>query len=386
MMKKDRLESIDFLRGIAILMIIIVHSPQKLAGINEIVKQGTKIFETGCQLFFVLSGFCLAMSWYSGDKNIKKFYHKRFFSIAPLYYFMIPFYFVLNGVLSHYNLYIGFSQNASWRPILNNVFFIHGFLYEGHNNVVPGGWYIGVSMFFYAVFPAIITTLKYIAKRAYKVVLFIPFLVFFINEFFAFNLLDKILLNLHADEIINYRDILLNLPCFLMGIILYFVYSEGRMKMLITGRQIVVSAMILCMITGIVINNYYFFTTVSREFIDGTLFAMLFIFVISIEEKIKNSEVFKAISNFGAKSYYIYFVHFLYMWYVMPMIFQYIDVLNGHKTIKYLCILLLLLPMIYVTSIGISIVDRKFTILNSQIMHVIMGMQDSYNRKPRKHR
>lgn len=358
-MKKDRLKCVDFLRGIAIFMVIIVHSPQKISEINEGIKLATKFFETGCQLFFLLSGFCLAMSWYNGSKKIIHFYIKRYFNIAPLYYFSILFYFVLNAVLYHYDAYIGFSQNFSWRPVLNNLLFIHGFLQEGHNNVVPGGWYIGVSMVFYAIFPLAVTILEHIEKKSYIMAVCIPALVYIINELLIFRVIDRTLICFDIDEIVNYRDVLSNLPCFLLGIVIYFAYNEGKIYLLKNRRQLICCFLFLCISLGIAIYSYYFVTILNREFIDGLFFALLFIFIVNIEERIRNWNIFRLISEYGHKSYGIYLSHFLFVWYIMPVLFGATKIFDGYSSVKYVCILVVMLPIIYFTGKIIFIIDTN---------------------------
>lgn len=33
--------------------------------------------------------------------------------------------------------------SGSWIPFLELLFLVYGFLIAGHNNVVPGGWFVG---------------------------------------------------------------------------------------------------------------------------------------------------------------------------------------------------------------------------------------------------
>ncbi len=85
--EKRRLQSIDFLRGIASLAIVILHA----VTYSEIQPKETwfpyvyHIFELGwlgVPLFFVISGFCIHLQWAKGAKNVadKRNYRINFFS------------------------------------------------------------------------------------------------------------------------------------------------------------------------------------------------------------------------------------------------------------------------------------------------------------------
>lgn len=80
-------ESLDFLKGIAILMVIIVHTSQRV-----IMPQGysniAMLEQLGCQIFFVISGFSLSSSLVH-NHLLGCFYWNRFISIAPGCYIAI---------------------------------------------------------------------------------------------------------------------------------------------------------------------------------------------------------------------------------------------------------------------------------------------------------
>lgn len=142
----------DLLKGVAVLMIYFVHAPQRIEGIDPLFRKISLMGEMGCQLLFLLAGFCAVLSWKRREQTVLSFYKRKFLSLAIPYYFMISFYFILNSILCAMNLPVGFIQNASWTPFLQNLFLVHGFLIAGHNNVVPGGWFVGVLFFFFSCF------------------------------------------------------------------------------------------------------------------------------------------------------------------------------------------------------------------------------------------
>ena len=57
------LQYITFLKGLAILGVILVHAPQLIKEINPLIREFLHAGAFGCQLFFVISGFLAVKSW-----------------------------------------------------------------------------------------------------------------------------------------------------------------------------------------------------------------------------------------------------------------------------------------------------------------------------------
>lgn len=94
----SHISSLDGIRGLAILMVLIAHfngealiiqyAPFVGPIINKIILMGLK----GVELFFVLSGFLITrilLSTKEANGYFKNFYFRRFFRIFPLYYFSL---------------------------------------------------------------------------------------------------------------------------------------------------------------------------------------------------------------------------------------------------------------------------------------------------------
>lgn len=153
-MEARKLDFIDRMRGLAILMVIAVHYVQMFAtpAIRKIGFSG----EVGVQLFFVASAFTLCRS---ADQRrderhpVRNFYIRRYFRIAPLYYLAIAGYAALY-------LWAGKGGNYTPGNILANVLFVHGVVPSAQNTVVPGGWSIGAEMLFYVMFPWLYRTVE----------------------------------------------------------------------------------------------------------------------------------------------------------------------------------------------------------------------------------
>ncbi|MHB1220386.1 MAG: acyltransferase family protein [Gammaproteobacteria bacterium] len=95
-----QIKSLDGLRAIAILLVLVTHTCQRIPGLSFVywnTEWATPIYNgwMGVDLFFVLSGFLIGSIIIKNLNNntfsIISFYRHRFFRILPAYFFMILF-------------------------------------------------------------------------------------------------------------------------------------------------------------------------------------------------------------------------------------------------------------------------------------------------------
>jgi peptidoglycan/LPS O-acetylase OafA/YrhL len=98
---QGRLVQLDFLRGVAILLVLMIHTPPNIVnyGWLEICKPITRFGWAGVDLFFVLSGFLVGGLLFAeiaarGTLDVKRFLIRRAFKIWPAYFVYIAFCFV----------------------------------------------------------------------------------------------------------------------------------------------------------------------------------------------------------------------------------------------------------------------------------------------------
>ncbi|QOZ29029.1 acyltransferase [Bradyrhizobium sp. CCBAU 51753] len=151
-----RNQSLDLLRGIAILMVVASHCANHATSFIPGLLAFTYDYgQLGVQLFFIVSGYTMMLT-YGGRTDLAaagSFYLRRAFRIVPLFWIAIVFYLVITrgeGV-------------KQWAPeglgapdVVLTALFLHLFSLTAFNSVVPGGWSIGVEMQFYLLFPLII--------------------------------------------------------------------------------------------------------------------------------------------------------------------------------------------------------------------------------------
>lgn len=158
-MRNQRDISLDFVRAIATILIVICHFNARYMFIGTDVAYkkmiiGINIFNIyigslGVSIFLIISGFSL-MKVYQDKLDIKKFYIKRFFNIYPMFWIAY-----LAGYLHQFWKFKCINQSI---PKLNIIFSIIGFDgYLSNGNVstfyVLGEWFLGFIIIIYIVFP-----------------------------------------------------------------------------------------------------------------------------------------------------------------------------------------------------------------------------------------
>lgn len=145
------LDSIESLRGVAALMVLLYH----LAELVKIPLPGSlgfisTHFGLGVPLFYTLSGFVLAYGYadrLEGRTQIRRFYIRRLFRIAPLFYAMLALWLLANWVV--------WNKAFPLQTLFLNMSFLFGLVPGQHESIVWAGWSIGIEMLFYLVFPVI---------------------------------------------------------------------------------------------------------------------------------------------------------------------------------------------------------------------------------------
>jgi len=242
-----RLEYVDALRGVAILLVVLVHAGQALTQ-PGLFATLARYGQYGVQLFFVLSAFTLCHSLAKHDHLTASVYRsfmiRRFFRIAPMYYLAIPFYFLLSWVsfwALHQSPFTPPDEYSLFK-ILCNVGFVHGLIPAATNSIVPGGWSIGCEFLFYAFFPFL-----FFGVRRQKAVLVYTTALAVLLVFAIITWSSPSVAAATQDSFNNtfvYYHICNQYVCFALGIA-YFFYSDRRFSrplVLVTG---IIAALLL---------------------------------------------------------------------------------------------------------------------------------------------
>ena len=311
----EKLDYIDVLRGIAILMVMLVHTSQAVDGVSKLVGDIARYGQMGVQLFFVTSAYTLCFSRIrrvEEKRPLISFWIRRFFRIAPLYYVATIAYFlaesnmhILALIKMPYSLY-------NFETITANILFIHGFVLSANNNIVPGGWSIGTEMAFYLLFPLLFN----LCNRAYKKygIIYLYGLVgisILLNIGVQLMLHQLLAIDLNDNSFIYY-NLINQLPVFLLGITIFFHHHHAIPIQLSIPLQI--ATFIVVTIIGIILLplKQYWLVATFIPVVSG----VSFVFLVNILRELKYSNIF--LTGIGQASYSMYIFHFMFAWYLVP--------------------------------------------------------------------
>ncbi|WP_433834639.1 acyltransferase family protein [Flavobacterium anhuiense] len=295
---------VDFGRGIAVLLVIMIHTSHSFSN-SDFLKNFTNAGAMGVQLFFILSAFTLFNSFKQryekdGEKRIKLFFLRRFFRIAPLYYFFALFYTLVEIALK------GIHTIEYWK-ILMCVMFLNGIFVPVINYIPPGGWSIGTEVLFYCLVPFLFKKIK-TTKHAVYLLLFSILLSNIINYIVqAIVYLLKISDNDLSKRLYTYQWLPNQLPVFCCGILLFYIFNSVHFSKEIRKIFLTLSICIFILLSQIHLSLNYLYYTFQSPYLYSIAFCF---FIIGI----KNYEFNNGLSNLfcliGKYSFSMYLLHF----------------------------------------------------------------------------
>ena len=182
----------------------------------------------GVPLFYVLSAFALSYGYYGSLETgaaIRRFYARRFFRIAPLFYLMMAVYLAQFWIL-------GIGVPAS--QVLSSATFTFN-LIPGHSeSFVSAAWSIGVEMLFYAIFPFILMLITNLCRAG----------LFFIGAVWIAALWEHGFQGA-SGQIQSFAtfSLVAHIPYFAAGILAYFLWCMVRWSPLL-HRMVIAGSLI----------------------------------------------------------------------------------------------------------------------------------------------
>ena len=304
---------IDALRGIAVLLVILTHSAQPVAGLPELLDGLAKCGQTGVQLFFVASAYTLCLSFRrrgAEARPVLSFYLRRLFRIAPLYWLAIAVYFGLHLALQ----LKGAPATLVFAPytafnVMANALFVHGFVPAANNSIVPGGWSIGTEMAFYALFPLLFALAGRLHRKGLAALLLAWALLCIGN--LALQMALEGTRWAVAGNNFTYFNIVNQLPVFGIGLLAYFVNEEGvaaRLPPAWYGLGCLVFAALTLLLWGF--EQPLLFALIPSSAALSFLCLLQLLRVLPLK--------LNALCRAGQVSYSMYVFHFLFAWYAVP--------------------------------------------------------------------
>lgn len=193
--QKVRVFGLDFLRCIAIILVLIAHT-FSLKFANSTLEIITRYWGLiGVEAFFVLSGFLIGSILikthnYSGItsfSSIKLFWIRRWFRTLPNYYLVIIIYELLYYP-SYHHLIFSVSNNFTYLVFLQNFFT------PMPENIFGVSWSLSIEEWFYLLFPLFLFGMQYLIKSKSKAFLVVAlvFVLFplLLRVYLALNNMD----------------------------------------------------------------------------------------------------------------------------------------------------------------------------------------------------
>lgn len=156
----DRLHALDSLRGIAILMVLFVHTSGWIIPSNEWLVKAAELGPRGVQLFYVVSAFSLFLSYKQrtavGPFSYRAYFIRRLARIAPMFWIAIALNLAVSGLVPRYWA----PDGVTWSDVALTALFLNGFKPDAITSVVPGGWSVAVETTFYLLLPVFFVSVK----------------------------------------------------------------------------------------------------------------------------------------------------------------------------------------------------------------------------------
>jgi len=315
-----RFNTLDSLRGIAALMIVLFHSPFHTQTIFSNFIKHSSLF---VDMFFILSGFVMAHSYINRIRkglSFRYFFIKRLSRLYPLHIVTLFIWLFLIS-MKYYLFTVGVEPNNPFKinnldSFIANIFLLQGFLdYTSWN--YPS-WSISLEFYIYILFFILYRYLKvnYILLCTFLFIIYLSI----IYEFFDIHIVQR-----------SFQTILE----FFLGVVLYKLYTLLRVfyynRIILTIFETILIVLLIYSISEYD-NSIFKFTTILILFMGITL-------IFSFDKKGLIGE-FLTNQKFvfiGKISYSIYMIHALLLvifYKIIVNILHLEQVVDGSKSVE----------------------------------------------------
>lgn len=168
---KNPVKHVDFLdhiRGIAILAVLFFHTLGNVYGYDALPWNGWfrdfsvpvsflcflpfSFAQAGVPIFFVVSGFCIHMSFQQQGQRYGSFFLRRFFRIYPPY--LAALFFSVLLIMARSGL--DFHTQAVWTQLLTHSFLVHNYSPDTFSGLNASFWSLAVEAQLYLLYPALL--------------------------------------------------------------------------------------------------------------------------------------------------------------------------------------------------------------------------------------
>jgi peptidoglycan/LPS O-acetylase OafA/YrhL len=176
-------ELLDYIRGIAIIAVLLFHTISLVYGNDMLPWRGwfrdfsvpgsflcflpLSVASAGVSIFFVVSGFCIHMSFQQQGQRWGSFFIRRIFRIYPPYLAALIFSILLIMAYSRLSIH---SQDF-WMQLLTHLFLIHNCDPSTFSGINTSFWSLAIEAQLYLLYPALLVLVAKLGWRRTMVVL-----------------------------------------------------------------------------------------------------------------------------------------------------------------------------------------------------------------------
>jgi len=302
--------------------------------------------------FMLLSGFLMAYHWIlregrfeSFKQQVKDFYIRRYFRIAPLYYALFTVAIIFQNELSVIKNTVNALVPPPWKgrfvifdnPVfrkisLANLFthysFTFGFIPKFANSNILPDWSIGLEMQFYLIFPLLVFLISKMGR--FSVTFASLMLAIATNKLFGLYQDPGILGKFGQPSMILFK-----INYFLAGMAIAYAYlsKENRKK-----------------IAWVLLAAVSIYGSEVQVVIIAAVLVFLLIFDPENNELLSKIGSWKVFKFFGDTSYSLYLVHLLIMYPILYFLFEQSWFLAQSDTRRFVTSLLIISPIVYASA------------------------------------
>lgn len=303
----QRDESIDVFRGLAILMVMLLHAIVMTPNIDQypkLLKIGAH-FSHGVQLFFIISGWLIAASYERGleyGEGILCYLKRRAAKIVPLYLIFLNINIMLflfaSNIYSDPNF---FRNSVSWENLSIGNYLLHVLMLQGLfpaniHTLLDGSWSIVNEVYFYLLFPLVVYKSTKTVENALLT--------------FIFSCVVSIAFTMIIGRYIDYPgysyySFPVQFPLFILGIYCYRISRSLKFNLNIRHQLLIlIAASILFIGTSDIVAS-----PLGAHVLSGIIFSIVLVFT-----KINYSNtICKIFRSFGRQSYALFFLHLVFL-------------------------------------------------------------------------
>lgn len=305
--KPERLTGVDSLRGIAVLLVVAVHTSGFIAPESTWLATFANLGPRGVQLFYVVSAFSLFLSFANRQAahqlSYRAYFIRRIARVAPTFWLAMALYLLVFGVAPRY-----WAPNGVTRTdIALTAVFLNGWSPTAINSIVPGGWSVAIETTFYLVLPFCFICIRSLpaAVVATVVALVARYVIgnwVFSTQLPEFAQNERYLIYSYVWEF----WLPAQLPVFMLGIVLHFLRERMRGMQPGIGICWLAGAIALIAVSRFMPMEEF----ISSSFLAGVGFVLLALAVFDRDVPFLDNPMFRKI---GEVSFSIYLLHHLVM-------------------------------------------------------------------------